>query len=118
MIEVGEQSVPVSSKRLCETDDVFEAGCQSACDPATEELLGGLSIGGPPEPAQVFLQEIALEQRSIEVLEFFEVSQGRMIEPLSALEQKKTGPPGACITPSSVIIVMTIIFLIISSFLI
>ena len=61
MIEVGEQFMSVGSKRLGQVNEVFEACRQGASDPGTEEFLGSLSIGGSPEPAQVFLQEIRFE---------------------------------------------------------
>jgi len=89
MIKVGEEPMPVGSKRLGQANDVLDASCEGAGDPGAEELLGGLAIEACPEAPQILLQEICLEERPIEALELLEVSQGRMVKPLSTLEEKK-----------------------------
>ena len=89
VIEVGKKAVSVCSERLGQFDEVLVTGSQSSSDPSTEELLGCCFVGGSPEPAQVLLQKVRLKKWSIEMLEFFKVGQGRMIEPFAAFEEKE-----------------------------
>jgi len=89
VIVPGEEAKAVGAKGFGEAGHEFEAGSEGTGDPGSEETASSLSGRHGPETAEVFFEEVGLEERLVETLEPLEVRDCGVVEPIAALEEQE-----------------------------